>query len=58
MGWCPGNTRSKGISNNDVDNVKPELFGPCMLRVKNYMIKMISDTLVFSDNTCIFAHIS
>ena len=32
--WCPGAARSQGISNHDIDLIKPRLLGPRKLRVK------------------------
>ena len=32
--WCPGDARSQGISNNDIDLVKLRKLGPRTLRVK------------------------
>ena len=31
--WWPGNARSQGISNHDIDEVEPDYFIPCMLGV-------------------------
>ena len=32
--WCPGDVRSQGISNHDIDLVKPSWLGPRTSRVK------------------------
>ena len=37
--WCPGDARSQGISNHDINLVKPRLLGPRMLMVKCLVFK-------------------
>ena len=37
--WCPGDTRSQGISNNDIYYVDLDEFGPHVLRVNTLRLK-------------------
>ena len=36
--WCPGDARSQGISNYDIDLVKPSWLGPRTVRVDTMLM--------------------